>query len=65
MEPEIAPICGRDKPRSGQSRWCGVVREGIVNATAVNVHVLAQVLDGDARAFNMPAGIASPQETPI
>ena len=36
----------------------GVVREGVVDAAAVDVQILAQVLHGDAGALDVPAGIA-------
>ena len=38
----------------------GVMREDIVHAAAVDVHVLAQMLHGDAGALDVPAGIPQP-----
>ena len=36
----------------------GVMGEGVINAAAVYVEILAQMLHGDAGAFDVPAGIA-------
>ena len=38
----------------------GVVREHVVDAAAVDVQRLAQVFHGDARTFDVPAGVSHP-----
>ena len=38
--------------------FIGMVRENIVHAATVDIHVFAQMLHADAGAFNVPAGIS-------
>ena len=56
MEPLGAPGMTQIALRLGN--LVGVVGEGVVNASAVEIQILAVVLHGDAGALNMPAGIA-------
>ena len=56
MEPLGAP--GVAQVALGLGDLVGVVGEGVVDAAAVEVQILAVVLHGDAGALNVPAGIA-------
>ena len=57
VEPVVAPLVA--KVAFGLGDFVGVMREGIVDAAAVNIEVLAEVLHGDAGALDVPAGIAN------
>ena len=56
MEPRFAPLVTEVAFALGD--FVGVVGEGVVDAAAVQVQILAVVLHGDAGALNVPAGIA-------
>ena len=56
MAPLGAP--GMAQIALGLGDFVGVVGEGVVDAAAVQVQILAVVLHGDAGALNVPAGIA-------
>ena len=55
MEPVIAPLV--TQIAFGLCNLVGVVGEGVVNAAGMDVQILPQMLDGDAGAFDVPAGI--------
>ena len=57
MEPVIAPLV--TQIAFGLGDLVGVVGEGVVNAAGMDVQILPQMLDGDAGAFDMPAGVAN------
>ena len=64
MEPVVAPLVAQ--VALGLGDLVGVVGEGIVDAAAVDVQILAQVLHGDAGALDVPAGIAhAPGRIPL
>ena len=64
MEPVIAPFMAQIC--LGLGDLVGVVGEGVVDAAAVDVHVLTQMLHADAGALDMPAGIAgAPGRIPL
>ena len=64
MEPVIAPLVTQIAFRLGD--LIGVVGESIVNAAGVDIQILPQMLDGNAGAFDMPAGIAhAPRRVPF
>ena len=56
MHPPVAPLV--PEVRLALRDLVGMVGEGVVNAAAVDVQVFAQMLHRDARAFDVPAGIA-------
>ena len=56
VEPLLAP--GVAQEGFGLGDLIGVVGEGVVHAAAVEVQVLAVVLEGDAGALDVPAGVA-------
>ena len=56
MEPVAAPFMTEISLRL--RNFIGVVRESIVNAAAMDVQILPEMLEADAGALNMPAGIA-------
>ena len=56
MEPVIAPFVTEIGLRLGN--FIGMVRKRIVDAAAMDIHILAQMLDADAGALNMPPRIA-------
>ena len=56
VEPVVAPLVA--EIRLGLGYLVRVVREGVVNAAAVEVKVFAVILHGDAGALNVPTGIA-------
>ncbi len=58
MEPLFAPGVAQVGLALGD--LVGVVGEGVVDAAAVQVQVLAVVLQGDAGALDVPAGVAHP-----
>ena len=55
MHPPVAPLV--PQIAFGLGDLIGVMGECVVNAAAVDVQILAQVLHGDAAALNVPAGI--------
>ena len=64
MEPIVAPLV--PDVCLGLRDLVGVMREGVVDAAAVNVQIFAQMLHADAGAFDVPAGIAnSPRAVPF
>ena len=64
VHPVIAPVMPQISLRLGD--LVGVVGEGVVDAAAVDVQVLAQVLHGDTGTLDMPAGIAhAPGRIPL
>ena len=64
MHPIIAPFMAQIGLRLGD--FVGVVGESVIDAAAVNIQVLAQVLHGDAGALNVPAGVAhAPGRIPL
>ena len=58
MEPLLAP--GMANKTLALGDLVGVVGEGVVDAAAVQVQVLPVVLQGDAGALDVPAGVAHP-----
>ena len=56
MEPIVAPFM----PEVGFALGdlVGMVREGVVDAAAMDIELFAEVFHGDAGAFDVPAGIA-------
>ena len=64
MEPVVAPFMTKIAFRL--SDLIGMVRESIINTTGMNIQILAQMLHGDAGAFNVPAGITdTPGRIPL
>ena len=55
MEPVVTPLVTEICFTLGD--LIGVVREGIINAAAVDIQVLAQVLHRNAAALDVPAGV--------
>ena len=56
VHPPVAPLVAQ--AALGLGDLVGVVGEGVVDAAAVDVQVLAQVLHGDGRALDMPPRVA-------
>ena len=64
MEPVVAPLV--TQVAFGLGNFVGVMRKGIVNAAAVDVQIVPQMLHGNAGALNVPAGIAhAPGRIPL
>ena len=64
MEPVVAPLMAEEALALGN--LIGVVRECIVDTAGMDIHILAQMLHGNAGAFNMPARIANaPRRIPL
>ena len=64
MEPVVAPLVA--EVGLGLGDLIRVMREGIVDAAAVDIQIFAEVLDADAGALDMPAGIAdAPRGVPL
>ena len=64
MEPVVAPLMA--EIGLGLCNLVRVVREGIVDAAAVDVEVFAEVLHADAGALDVPAGVAdAPRGVPL
>ena len=64
MEPVIAPLVAEEG--LGLGDLVRVMREGIVDAAAVDIQIFTEVLDADARALDVPAGIAdAPRGIPL
>ena len=58
VEPVAAPFVAEVRLALGD--LVGVVGEYVVDAAAVDIDVFAQIFHGDARAFDVPAGVAYP-----
>ncbi|MPM45711.1 hypothetical protein SDC9_92402 [bioreactor metagenome] len=56
MEPEIAPVVAEIGLALGN--LVGMMRKGVVDAAAMDIQILAQMLHGDSGALDVPAGIA-------
>ena len=64
MHPVVAPLVA--EVRLGLSYLVGVVGKCIVDAAAVDIKILAEVLHRNARALNVPAGVAyTPRRIPL
>ena len=64
MEPVIAPLVAQIA--FGLGNLIGMVGEGVVDAAAVKIQIVAQMLHGNAGALNVPAGIAhTPGRIPL
>ena len=64
MHPVVAPVVADVAFRLRD--LIGVVRERIVDAAAVDIQILAQILEGNAGALDVPAGIAdAPGRIPL
>ena len=64
MHPVVAPLVAEVGFRLRD--LIGVVREGVVDAAAVDVQILAEVLHRDAGALDVPAGVAdAPRGIPL
>ena len=64
MHPVVAPVVADVAFRLRD--LVGVVRERIVDAAAVDIQILAQILEGNAGALDVPAGIAdAPGRIPL
>ena len=58
MHPVFAPGVAQVRLRLGD--LVGMVGESVVDAAAVDVQVLPQILHGDTGALDVPAGVSQP-----